>query len=128
VARDSKELRAARRRARLSAQGQRQAEKATRRARQIQREYDERFIGGGKGVPNVSALVAAIGAKPCVDSNTGRFDGLPKYSAATVRHGVENMSEYELDLAARISSSNYRERASVKGNFNVWWYHGGKRR
>jgi hypothetical protein len=127
VARDSRELRAARRRARLSAQGQRQAEQATRRARQLRREYEQSYNGGVQS-RDVGNLVAAIGAKPCGDSPTGRFDGLPKYSTTTVRHGVENMSEYELRLASRISSGDYRARASVKGNFNVWWYHGGKRR
>jgi hypothetical protein len=129
--RSPKELRAARRRARLSAQGQRQLEKQTRRARQLRHQYEETHppVDGGQisETAIIGQLVREIGAKPCASSPTGRFDGLPKYSSNTVRHGVENMTEYERNLARRISSGEYRDRASTQGNFNVWWYHGGKR-
>lgn len=123
MARDPKELRAARRRARLSATGQRQAEKATRRARAIRQEYERANTPDGGSAYTIDQLVRIAGAKPCADSRTGRFDGLPRYSATTVRYGIENMSDYERRLVVRISSADYRERASRQGSYNNWWYH-----
>lgn len=133
MARDPRELRAARRRARASALGrERVAERQTRRARAIRREYEQRYppVDGG-GISQrqlLDQLAREIHAKPCDAAKNGRFDGLPKYSRTAVRRNIESMSEYERDLARRISSADYRARASTQGHFNAWWYHSSKMR
>jgi hypothetical protein len=79
--------------------------------------------GGDRDWNSPDNLTDAIGRKTCESSPTGLFSGLPRYSRKTVRYMVGRMSEYQRSVAFRISSSEYRERASGKGVFNIWWYH-----
>jgi hypothetical protein len=77
--------------------------------------------GGWHGT--LDQLADAIGRKICDSSPNGIFSGLPKYSRKTVRYMLGRMSSYQRDVAYRISSGDYRMRASGGGVFNHWWYH-----
>jgi len=79
--------------------------------------------GGDRGWETLDQLADAIGRKTCESSPTGVFSGLPKYSRKTVRYMVGRMSDAQRGQAWRISSGDYRQRASGKGVFNTWWYH-----
>jgi hypothetical protein len=94
-----------------------------RRVERLQRPIEGGNRDWNAGDRSIDEIVAEIGRKPCSDSPTGTFSGLPRYSAATVYGGVEAMSVRLRNLALRISSDDYRSRARAQGTFNIWWYH-----
>jgi hypothetical protein len=126
MAQSASQRRAAQRRLARDLRANRSAIPEARYYRQTVRRIRPPIQGGnegGTGYGTLDQLADAIGAKICDSSPTGRFSGLPKYSRKTVRYMVGRMSEYQRDMAFRISSSDYRVRASGKGVFNHWWYH-----